>query len=126
MRRHPESPNGLTEYMIVKTIEDLRHRGVKEFSLNFAAFARLLHSPEGVAERLVRRLLQVADSFFQIERLYRFNEKFNPRWEARYLMHEGALTLPRTALATLWVEGQLPKPPPLRSKTRRRAGSAAT
>jgi lysyl-tRNA synthetase class 2 len=125
MRRHPESPNGLTEYMIVKTIEQLRARDVNEISLNFAAFARLLHSPDGVAERLARRLLQVADSFFQIERLYRFNEKFNPRWEARYLMHEGALTLPRTALATLWVEGQLPKPPPLRPKMRRRVGSAA-
>jgi lysyl-tRNA synthetase class 2 len=125
MRRHPKSPNGLTEYMIVKTIEDLRDRGLAEISLNFAAFARLLHSPDGVAERLARRLLQVADSFFQIERLYRFNEKFNPRWEARYLMHEGALTLPRTALATLWVEGQLPKPPPLRPTTRRRNRRAA-
>ena len=120
MRRHPESPNGLTEYMTVKTIEELRDRGVEEISLNFAAFARLLHSPDGVAERLGRRLLQMADSFFQIERLYRFNEKFNPRWEARYLMHEGAANLPRTALATLWVEGQLPKLPPFRARARRR------
>lgn len=125
MRRHPEAPNGLTEYMVVKTIENLRDQGIGEISLNFAAFARLLHSPDGVAERLARRLLQVADSFFQIERLYRFNEKFNPRWEARYLMYEGALTLPRTALATLWVEGQLPKPPPLRPGTRRRGRRAA-
>lgn len=114
MRRHPESPNGLTEFMIVKTIEELRDQGTREISLNFAAFARLLHSPDGVAERLGRRMLQMADSFFQIERLYRFNQKFNPRWEARYLMHEGALTLPRTALAALWVEGQLPKLPPIR------------
>lgn len=121
MRRHPDAPNGLTEYMIVKAIEDLRERGVNELSLNFAAFARLLHSPEGVAERLLRRLLQLADSFFQIERLYRFNDKFHPRWEARYLMHEGALNLPRTVLATLWVEGQLPKPPPLRRKRRAQA-----
>jgi lysyl-tRNA synthetase class 2 len=120
MRRHPDTPNGLTEYMIVKTIQALRERGIDELSLNFAAFARLLHSPEGVAERLVRRVLQLADSFFQIERLYRFNEKFGPYWEARYLMHEGGLNLPRTALATLWVEGQLPKPPPLRLNPRRR------
>jgi len=119
MRRHPESPNGLTEYMTVKTIEELRERGIKEISLNFAAFARLLHSPAGVAERLGRRMLQLADSFFQIERLYRFNQKFNPRWEARYLMHEGGLTLPRTALATLWVEGQLPRLPALRPRARR-------
>ena len=123
MRRHPEAPNGLTEYMIVKTIETLRARNIDELSLNFAAFARFLHSPEGVAQRLMRRLLQLADSFFQIERLYRFNDKFNPHWEARYLMHEGALNLPRTALATLWVEGQLPKPPPLRLKNRRRLGT---
>ena len=123
MRRDPEAPNGLTEYMIVKTIEELRDRGVDEISLNFAAFARLLHSPDGVAERLARRLLQVADSFFQIERLYRFNEKFNPSWEARYLMYEGSLTLPRTALATLWVEGQWPKPRPLRLRARRREAS---
>ena len=121
MRRHPDAPNGLTEYMIVKAIEDLSTRGIEELSLNFAAFARLLHSPEGVGERLFRRLLKLADSFFQIERLYRFNDKFNPHWEPRYLMHEGPLNLPRTALATLWVEGQLPKPPPLRPKRRKPA-----
>ena len=110
MRRDPEAPNGLTEFMIVKAIENFRERGIDEISLNFAAFARLLHSPKGVAERFVKRLLQVADSLFQIERLYRFNDKFNPRWEARYLMHEGALNLPRAALAAMWVEGQLPRP----------------
>jgi lysyl-tRNA synthetase class 2 len=123
MRRHPDAPNGLTEYMIVKTIETLRARNIDELSLNFAAFARFLHSPEGAAERVMRRLLHLADSFFQIERLYRFNDKFNPHWEARYLMHEGALNLPRTALATLWVEGQLPKPPPLRLTNRQRLGA---
>ncbi len=110
MRRDPEAPNGLTEFMIVRAIESFREQGIEEISLNFAAFARLLHSPQGVAERFLRRLLQLADSFFQIERLYRFNDKFNPRWEARYLMYEGTLNLPRAALATLWVEGQLPRP----------------
>lgn len=110
MRRDPEAPNGLTEFMIVKAIESFREQGIDEISLNFAAFARLLHSPEGVAQRLLRRVLQLADSYFQIERLYRFNDKFNPRWEARYLMHEGALNLPRAALATLWLEGHLPRP----------------
>ena len=110
MRRDPEAPNGVTEFMIVRAIEAFRERDISEISLNFAAFARLLHSPEGVAERFLRRLLQLADSFFQIERLYRFNDKFNPRWEARYLMHEGALNLPRAALATLWIEGHLPRP----------------
>ena len=109
MLRDQETPNGLTEFMIARAIEALRELGTAEVSLNFAAFARLLHSPEGLAERLFGRLLVWADTFFQIERLYRFNDKFGPRWEARYLMYEGALNLPRAALATLWLEGQIPK-----------------
>ncbi len=109
MRRDRDTPNGLSEFMIVKALEAFREREIAEVSLNFAAFARLLHSPKGLAERLSGRLLVWAYTFFQIERLYRFNDKFGPRWEARYLMYEGALNLPRTALATLWIEGQIPK-----------------
>jgi lysyl-tRNA synthetase class 2 len=110
MRRDAGTPNGLTEFMIAKAVAELRMRGVREVSLNFAAFARLLRSPRGFGERAVGRALRWGDTFFQIERIYRFNAKFFPRWEPRYLMYESAMSLPRTALATLWAEGQLPKP----------------
>jgi lysyl-tRNA synthetase class 2 len=110
MRRRTGTPNGLTEFMIAGAVAELRTRGIVEVSLNFAAFARLLHSPRGLRERTLGRALRWADTVFQIERLYRFNAKFFPRWEPRYLMYEGAISLPRTALATLWAEGQLPKP----------------
>jgi lysyl-tRNA synthetase, class II len=110
MRREPDTPNGLTEFMVVKAIAGLRARGIAEMSLNFAAFARFLHSPRGRAEMLAGRLALRADAVFQIERLYRFNAKFSPRWEPRYAMYESILSLPRVALAALWLEGQLPKP----------------
>jgi lysyl-tRNA synthetase class 2 len=110
MRRDRQTPNGLTEYMVANAIADLRERQIEEVSLNFAAFARILYAPRNPAQRLLRRALGWADAFFQIERLYRFNAKFFPRWEPRYLMYEGALSLPRIALATLWIEGQMPKP----------------
>jgi lysyl-tRNA synthetase class 2 len=110
MRRDRSTPNGLTEFLVVRAIELLHGRGIEEISLNFAAFARMLHSPRSPLERAVGRLLSIADSFFQIESLYRFNAKFFPRWEPRYLMYEGVLALPRVGLAALWVEGQLPKP----------------
>ena len=41
MRRDPETPNGLTEYLVARSIEPFRERGIEEVSLNFAAFARL-------------------------------------------------------------------------------------
>jgi lysyl-tRNA synthetase class 2 len=110
MRRDPATPNGLTEFLVVRSIELLRNRGIEELSLNFATFARFIHSPRGPLERVLGRGLVLADVVFQIERLYRFNAKFFPRWEPRYLMYEGRLGLPRAGLAALWAEGQLPKP----------------
>jgi len=110
MRREPSTPNGLTEFLVARAVELLRERGVEEISLNFAAFARLLHSPRNPTERLLGRLLSLANSHFQIESLYRFNAKFFPRWEPRYLVFERTRRLPRVGLAAMWVEGQLPKP----------------
>jgi lysyl-tRNA synthetase class 2 len=110
MRRDRETPNGLMEFLVVRAIEALRERGVEELSLNFAAFARVLHGPRGRFERLAGKVVALANPYFQIESLYRFNAKFFPRWEPRYLLYEGALGLPRAGLAVMWAEGQLPKP----------------
>jgi lysyl-tRNA synthetase class 2 len=110
MRREKDTPNGLMEFLVVRAIEQLRERGLEEASLNFSVFARLIHEPRGRVELMVGRILLVADAFFQIERLYRFNAKFFPRWEARYLVYERRLGLPRVGLAALWAEGQLPRP----------------
>jgi lysyl-tRNA synthetase class 2 len=110
MRRDRETPNGLMEFLVVRAIETLRERGVEEISLNFAAFARVMHGPRGPFERVVGRLVALGNPYFQIESLYRFNAKFFPRWEPRYLLYEGALGLPRAGLAVMWAEGQLPKP----------------
>jgi lysyl-tRNA synthetase class 2 len=110
MRRDPGTPNGLTEFLVVEAIEALRERGLEEMSLNFAAFAKYLHSPEKPLERVLGKLAALANPFFQIESLYRFNAKFSPRWEPRFLVYEGALGLARVSIAAMSAEGHLPKP----------------
>ena len=120
MRRQHDTPNGLTEFMIAEAIELLRERGVAEVSLNFAAFARLIREPRRArSSGRSARLIALGDTWFQIERLYRFNAKFFPRWEPRYFMYERRFGLPRAGIAALWLEGQLPKP-----KLRRRHPAA--
>jgi len=108
MRRDPGTPNGLLEFLVVRAIELLREQGVAELSLNFAAFARVLHSPASRRDRALARLVTLANPFFQIESLYRFSAKFFPRWVPRYLLYEGALGLPRAGLAAMRIEGQVP------------------
>ena len=108
MRRDRATPNGLTEFLVVRAVELARERGIEELSLNFAAFGRWISRPEGRVEDALGRLVALGDRCFQIGRLYRFNAKFAPRWDPRFLVYERRLDLPRVALAALRIEGQLP------------------
>jgi lysyl-tRNA synthetase, class II len=112
MRRDRDTPNGLTEFMVVEAARHLGEAGIEEFSLNFAAHGRWLRAPENVAERAMAVLLRIADRWFQVERLLRFNEKFEPRWQPRYLLFEHVCHLPRVALGAMVAEGHLPTPTP--------------
>jgi lysyl-tRNA synthetase class 2 len=118
MRRRRETPNGLTEFLVVRTLEWAKARDATELSLNFCALADLL-SPERavtVPRRVVRRALLAADNVFQLERLHSFSRKFHPEWRTRYLCVERLGDLPLVGLAYLRVE-QLLTPP---SRWRRR------
>jgi len=110
MRRDRDTPNGLTEFLVVEGARLLGERGIEEFSLNFSAFGRFLRAPNGLLERCAGRVLREADRWFQIERLLRFNSRFHPRWQPRYLVVDRVADLPRVAIAALAAEGQLPRP----------------
>jgi lysyl-tRNA synthetase class 2 len=114
MCRGSATPNGMTEFLVARAAELLGDRGIEEFSLNFAAFGRWLRAPANPLERALAAVLRVGDRWFQVERLERFNAKFEPRWQPRFLLFDGALGMPRVAVAALCIEGQLPTPRPLR------------
>jgi lysyl-tRNA synthetase class 2 len=118
MRRDPSTPNGLMEYLVVSAIEHMRERGIEEISLNFAAMTKCIREPVGAFEYVLGRSASALDRYLQVESLYRFNVKFHPRWEPRYLVYEGRLGLVRAAVAAMWAEGQMPKPsmPRLRAR----------
>ena len=111
MRRDRETPNGLTEFLVVESARLLGEAGIEEFSLNFSTFGRWLRAPASRLERALSRVLRLADRWFQIERLLRFNARFSPRWEPRYLLFEHPLAFPRVGLATLLAEGWIPDRP---------------
>jgi lysyl-tRNA synthetase, class II len=108
MRRAPATPNGLIEFTVAETVAGLRSLGIEELSLNFAVLGRYLREGTGWRRKALRRVLRVGDRFFQLGSLYRFNDKFFPRWKPRYLMVESVACVPRTALAALVVEGFVP------------------
>ena len=119
MRRRPDAPNGLTEFLIVETVEWAKTENASELSLNFCAFTDVI-SPEratSIPKRFARRILLAADNVFQLERLYSFNRKFFPEWRRRYVCIERYGDIPAVGLAYLRAESLLVPPGPW---TRRR------
>jgi lysyl-tRNA synthetase class 2 len=111
MRRDRASDPGLNELMIVAALQAAPSLGVTKLSLNFSVFRSALERGgrlgAGPVLRLWRELLLIASRWFQIESLYRFNAKFRPVWEPRFICYPGAAMLPRVAIAALEAEAFL-------------------
>jgi lysyl-tRNA synthetase, class II len=114
MRRDRSADNGLNEYMITKVIEQATEHGIERISLNFAVFRDALERGEkigaGPVLRLWRGVIVFLSRWWQIESLYRFNVKFRPYWEPRFLSFPSARDIPRIAIAAMEAEAFLVRP----------------
>jgi lysyl-tRNA synthetase class 2 len=114
MRRDRSADNGLNEFMIVQVIEQAEQLGVNRISLNFAVFRDAIERGEKIGAgpilRAWRWILVFASRWWQIETLYRFNVKFRPDWEPRFLSYPGTRDLPRIAVAALEAEAFITRP----------------
>ncbi|HXP33209.1 MAG TPA: phosphatidylglycerol lysyltransferase domain-containing protein, partial [Acidimicrobiales bacterium] len=93
MRRDPgDHPNGLLDFALCSTITHLKEMGMKGLSLNFAAMRSILEgdSSDGVTQRVERWALRRLSGVLQIETLWRFNAKYEPRWLPRYIVFDSA------------------------------------
>jgi lysyl-tRNA synthetase, class II len=128
MRRDRDAPSWLNDFLVVEAARSLPGRGVRRLSLNFSFLRAVLAAGAGSDVprrlRLARWLLRRLSGPFQIETLYRFNRKFDPDWQPRYLAVESPEALPQVALATLRAEGLLSLPWRVRGQrpTRRESG----
>jgi lysyl-tRNA synthetase class 2 len=131
MRRARSADNGLNELLIADLLRACSALGITRVSLNFAVFRSALERGEalgaGPLSRAWRSVLVGASRWWQIETLYRFNAKFHPRWEPRYVCFPAVSDLPRVAVAALRAEAFLVFPHQWRRQRRAvsRAGSAA-
>ncbi|MFJ7631090.1 phosphatidylglycerol lysyltransferase domain-containing protein [Streptomyces sp. NPDC097595] len=125
MRRDRSADPGMNELLIVASLQAAPRLGVSRVSLNFAMFRSALARGEklgaGPVLRVWRGLLIFLSRWFQIESLYKFNAKFRPRWEPRFVVYRTARDLPRISFAAMQAEGfvHLALPRPLRFAPRR-------
>ncbi|RSN37468.1 hypothetical protein DMH12_38220, partial [Streptomyces sp. WAC 04229] len=128
MRRDRAADPGMNELLIVAALQAAPKLGIARVSLNFAMFRAALARGEkigaGPVLRAWRGLLVFLSRWFQIESLYKFNAKFRPRWEPRFVVYRSSSDLPRIGFAAMQAEGFVtltpPLPPSLRRRTRPR------
>jgi lysylphosphatidylglycerol synthetase-like protein (DUF2156 family) len=89
-RSEGDHPNGLTDFVVVRTIERLRAEGHRGLSLNFATMRAVLAGEMGdsVGRRVEKRVMEHLSDSMQIESLWRYNAKFQPTWRRRYLAYD--------------------------------------
>ncbi|MFF0508945.1 phosphatidylglycerol lysyltransferase domain-containing protein [Streptomyces fimicarius] len=130
MRRDRSADPGMNELLIVASLQAAEKLGVARVSLNFAMFRSALARGErlgaGPVLRCWRGLLIFLSRWFQIESLYKFNAKFKPRWEPRFVVFRTSRDLPRIGIAAMQAEGfvNLSLPRPFRPRRRRPCGHA--
>jgi lysyl-tRNA synthetase, class II len=112
MQRDPDSMNGVTEFLIANSALALGERGFKRLSMNFAAWGRLFDASAELspAQRVLKKVAEVLNPFFQIESLRDFNEKFAPEWLPRSIVVEDPAAMPKVGLLYASVEGFLNVP----------------
>jgi lysyl-tRNA synthetase class 2 len=116
MRRDRDAENGINEFLIVSALREAPTLGVTKVSLNFAVFRSALERGEklgaGPILKAWRGLLVFLSRWFQIDSLYRFNAKFRPIWEPRFVCYPSGRDLPRIAIAMLEAEAFIVWPKP--------------
>ncbi|WP_043265489.1 phosphatidylglycerol lysyltransferase domain-containing protein [Streptomyces sp. CT34] len=111
MRRDRGADPGMNELLIVAALQAAPDLRIKQVSLNFAVFRSSLERGEklgaGPVLRVWRAMLIFLSRWYQIESLYKFNDKFQPRWEPRFVVFRNSRDIPRIGLAALQAEGYL-------------------
>ncbi|MBI5123430.1 DUF2156 domain-containing protein [Candidatus Roizmanbacteria bacterium] len=103
-RRIAGSPNGLTEFLIIKAAEYFKQKGVKKISLNFATFVGMITSKTSLKHKVIHLTSQVLKKLYRVDSIHEFNQKFLPIWESRYVAYFSKINFPLYLLAVLRAE----------------------
>lgn len=104
-RRLQDSPNGLNEFLLLQAFEHYKKEGIKKISLNFATFNQGSKQTKQKLQKHIQKLLYKSlSTWYGTNKLYKFNAKFMPQWESRYIAFEKRRYIPYYLLGIMRTE----------------------
>ncbi|MES2170260.1 MAG: DUF2156 domain-containing protein [Actinomycetota bacterium] len=101
MRRTPDGPNGVMEFLIARAAEQFRADGIEFMSLSTAPLTRSSSSaPElTTMARMLRYIGNRLEPVYGFQSLFNFKRKFKPQFSPVYMAYPDSLSLPTIGLA---------------------------
>ena len=101
MRRTPDASPGVMELLLVRAIERFQASRAQVVSLGMVAMADTRQEMTGAQRQLASFVTDHLHLLESRRSLFNFKQKFQPRWESRYIVTSTTLALPKIALAVL-------------------------
>jgi phosphatidylglycerol lysyltransferase len=92
MRQQPDAPPGTMDFLFANMMLHCQRQGYQRFGLGMAPMSGMeQHQLASRWHRFGRMMFQHGERFYNFRGLRSFKDKFDPEWEARYLIAEGGL-----------------------------------
>ena len=92
MRQHPDAPHGTMDFLFANMMLYCQAQGYQRFGLGMAPMSGMeQHQLASRWHRFGRMMFQHGERFYNFRGLRSFKDKFDPEWEARYMIAEGGL-----------------------------------
>ena len=100
MRRTPDGPNGVMEFLIARSVEQFRTDDIEFMSLSTAPLAGNTAAASNTSiDRMLRYIGNLLEPVYGFRSLFNFKRKFQPEFRPIYMAYPDSASLPSIALA---------------------------
>ncbi|WP_162162959.1 bifunctional lysylphosphatidylglycerol flippase/synthetase MprF [Gorillibacterium massiliense] len=110
LMRYQKGLSGVMDALMVHLLQWAKAQGYEEFNLGMAPLGKVgevAYSFRG--ERIARLLFLKGNYLYGFQGIRRFKDKFDPRWEPRYLAYPKTISFPKVVLQLRKLVAQSPK-----------------
>ncbi len=115
MRKLPDVPNGIMDFIFIELMQWGQQEGYEWFNLGMAPLSGLEnHELAPLWNKMASLIYTHGEHFYNFQGLRQYKNKFDPVWKPKYLACPGGLALPRvltnvTALISGGLKGVITK-----------------
>ncbi len=98
-RRRADAPPGVMDLLVAAAAREAKERGDRGLSLGLSALVQVDARPDPDADRVRAFLRRRLEPFYDFEGLFHWKKKFQPRFEDRFLVVPGPLSMAHVLFA---------------------------